>query len=303
MSDRQPRTGGSTTSTSSSRTSPGRWTSTELRSASRTPDPDPGSRSCGRQAPGDLLGLQPSGGELDRLADKAADARRQRRRRPHRVRRRDAGDARPARPAGAGARRLPPVAHRERAGRSRARSSPIPMGMSSSSADPLGAGATPVPAPPAGADLVSPVHLVCQWYDRMNRGDVAGAVAALAPGRRVDRGGAQPVRVAGARRSSGRPRSPRPSGRGSLGDWGELRVVPEEVLAAGNVVVVLGRYVGVHARSGAPLDAQVVHVWDVVDGKIARYRGFADTWALHEATGAGSAGAVSPWGRGPPTRR
>ncbi len=175
------------------------------------------------------------------------------------------------------------------------------MGMSSSSADPLGVGATPVPAPPAGADLVSPVHLVCQWYDRMNRGDVAGAVAALHPD----------VEWIEAEHSPYGWPGPPLVGSAAIAeaiwsklarDWGELRVVPEEVLAAGNVVVVLGRYVGVHARSGAPLDAQVVHVWDVVDGKIARYRGFADTWALHEATGAGSAGAVSPWGRGPPTR-
>ena len=86
-------------------------------------------------------------------------------------------------------------------------------------------------------------------------------------------------------------------------DWVELRVVPEEVLPAGDAVVVLGRYVGVHSRSGAPLDAQVVHVWDVVDGKIARYRGFADTWALHEATGTAGGAAVSPPARWRRARR
>ena len=78
---------------------------------------------------------------------------------------------------------------------------------------------------------------------------------------------------------------------------------PRRSCPPGDAVVVLGRYVGVHARSGAPLDAQAVHVWDVVDGKIARYRGFADTWALHEATGTAGGDPVSPPARWRRARR
>jgi ketosteroid isomerase-like protein len=44
------------------------------------------------------------------------------------------------------------------------------------------------------------------------------------------------------------------------------------------------RYVGRQARSGATLDASALHLWTVVDGVITGYRGFADTYALREAT-------------------
>jgi len=70
------------------------------------------------------------------------------------------------------------------------------------------------------------------------------------------------------------------------GDWVDLRVVPEEFVPAADRVAVIGRYVGRHARSGAALDAQVLHLWTVADGVITRYRGFADTYALHKAMGA-----------------
>ena len=62
-----------------------------------------------------------------------------------------------------------------------------------------------------------------------------------------------------------------------LQDIPDFTVTPEEIIASGDRVAVVGRYRGTGAASGERLDMPVVHVWDVADGKIARFRQFADT--------------------------
>jgi ketosteroid isomerase-like protein len=54
-------------------------------------------------------------------------------------------------------------------------------------------------------------------------------------------------------------------------------VAPEEFIASGDTVAVVVRYIGTGKATGKELDLTVVHVWDVRDGKIARFRQFADT--------------------------
>jgi uncharacterized protein len=54
-------------------------------------------------------------------------------------------------------------------------------------------------------------------------------------------------------------------------------VTPEEVIASGDRVAVVSRYTGTGKATGRSLDLPVAHVWDVRDGKIARFRQFADT--------------------------
>lgn len=129
---------------------------------------------------------------------------------------------------------------------------------------------------------MDPVELLREWYARMNAGDVADAVTAFH---------ADVEWIEAEHSPYGWPGPP------LVGitaihdavwskltrDWVDLRVVPKEFITAGNTVVVLGRYVGEHARSGAELDAQAVHIWNITNGKISRYRGFADTHALHQA--------------------
>lgn len=53
-------------------------------------------------------------------------------------------------------------------------------------------------------------------------------------------------------------------------------VTPEELYADGDEVVVIARYTGAGADSGKPLDLPVAHAWTVRDGKVARFRQFAD---------------------------
>jgi ketosteroid isomerase-like protein len=54
-------------------------------------------------------------------------------------------------------------------------------------------------------------------------------------------------------------------------------VTAEEIFPSGDAVAVVARYTGRGKMSGRSLDLPVTHVWDVREGKIARFRQFADT--------------------------
>ncbi|HEX3434484.1 MAG TPA: nuclear transport factor 2 family protein [Solirubrobacteraceae bacterium] len=59
-------------------------------------------------------------------------------------------------------------------------------------------------------------------------------------------------------------------------------VTPEELIASGDTVAAVVRYTGTGKETGKTLDLPVVHVWDVQDGKIARFRQFVDTLKFAE---------------------
>jgi ketosteroid isomerase-like protein len=54
-------------------------------------------------------------------------------------------------------------------------------------------------------------------------------------------------------------------------------IAPEQLIAAGDTVAAVVRYTGTGKATGKSLDLGVVHVWDIRDGKVARFRQFADT--------------------------
>ena len=54
-------------------------------------------------------------------------------------------------------------------------------------------------------------------------------------------------------------------------------VTPEELIGSGATVAAVVRYTGTGKATGKALDVPVVHVWDIRDGKIARFRQFIDT--------------------------
>jgi len=60
-------------------------------------------------------------------------------------------------------------------------------------------------------------------------------------------------------------------------EWESFAFQPDEIIGAGETVVVLGRYRGRHRATGNKLDAAAAHVYDIKDRRIARYRQFADT--------------------------
>jgi len=57
----------------------------------------------------------------------------------------------------------------------------------------------------------------------------------------------------------------------------------EQYLDARDSVIVIGMYSGHHRQSSKPLRAAAAHVYDLVDGKVCRFRMFADTKTIWDA--------------------
>lgn len=71
------------------------------------------------------------------------------------------------------------------------------------------------------------------------------------------------------------------------GEWDGFAALPEEFLDAGDTIVVLGRYRGTYKATGRPLDAQLVHVWRVKDGKAIAFQQYTDTLQAARVMGGG----------------
>ena len=54
-------------------------------------------------------------------------------------------------------------------------------------------------------------------------------------------------------------------------------VTPEELIGSGATVAAVVRYTGTGKATGKALDVPVVHLWEIRDGKMARFRQFIDT--------------------------
>lgn len=65
--------------------------------------------------------------------------------------------------------------------------------------------------------------------------------------------------------------------------WDEFTADPDELIADGDRVVVLGRYRGVAKVTGKRLDVPFVHVWTIRDGRAILFRQFLDTAGWNDA--------------------
>jgi ketosteroid isomerase-like protein len=70
-----------------------------------------------------------------------------------------------------------------------------------------------------------------------------------------------------------------------VSDIENFTVVPGKVIDGGDTVVVEGRYKGRVKATGAPVDAQFAHVWDLRNGKVVRFQQYTDTKQRAEAAG------------------
>jgi uncharacterized protein len=68
-------------------------------------------------------------------------------------------------------------------------------------------------------------------------------------------------------------------------EWDGFAALPEEFLDAGDIIVVLGRYRGTYKATGRSMDAQLVHVWRIEDGKAAAFQQYTDTLQAARVTG------------------
>jgi hypothetical protein len=66
-------------------------------------------------------------------------------------------------------------------------------------------------------------------------------------------------------------------------EWDDFSYNIEQMLDAGSSIVVIGEYLGVHSVSRKAMRASAAHVYDLRDGKISRFRMFADTKPMWDA--------------------
>jgi ketosteroid isomerase-like protein len=68
-------------------------------------------------------------------------------------------------------------------------------------------------------------------------------------------------------------------------EWDGFSVTPEEVVDAGDTVVALCRYGGMHKATGRMLNCQVVHVWRIASGKVSAFDQRLDTLQFQRVMG------------------
>ena len=127
------------------------------------------------------------------------------------------------------------------------------------------------------------VEVIRGAYDAFAGGDVPAVVAAMAPDIEWNEAENFPY-------ADGNPYvSPQAVVEGVFAriqqDWDFWNIAIDDVLDAGDSVVVLGRYQSKNSTTGSDLDAQFAHIWWLDGGKITRFQQYADTAQVLRATG------------------
>jgi len=68
-----------------------------------------------------------------------------------------------------------------------------------------------------------------------------------------------------------------------VSEWDNFKVTAESILDAGDQVVTLGFYSGTFKQTGKSVKAQMVHVWNLVDGKATSFQQYTDTKQFADA--------------------
>lgn len=129
---------------------------------------------------------------------------------------------------------------------------------------------------------MSPLETVKTFYDAIDRGDVAGAIATLHPDLAWTEAQGFPY-------YSGTWRTPQevvdklfvPLAR----DWDGFAATPDDFIESGDRVVAFGMYTGTAKTTGRQMRAAFAHRWRVRDGKLAHFDMYADTALVQAALG------------------
>lgn len=129
----------------------------------------------------------------------------------------------------------------------------------------------------------SNVAVIRGLYDRFAAGDMDGVLASMSPDIRWIEAEHNPY-------ADGNPYiGPKAVLEGVFsrcaGEWDGFCVNVEDLLDAGDRVIMLGRYGGKNLATGRPLNSQVVHVWRVENGKAVAFQQYLDTLAFNHAMG------------------
>ncbi len=125
------------------------------------------------------------------------------------------------------------------------------------------------------------VKLLKDLYDAFGRGDIPAVLGAMSPDIKWYEAENNPYM---------------PSGEAWVGpdavlanlfmklgaEWDGFAVHPGSFHGAGESVIVEARYTGTYKATGKTMDAQVCHVWDVLDGKVSRFQQYVDTAKLQD---------------------
>jgi ketosteroid isomerase-like protein len=68
-------------------------------------------------------------------------------------------------------------------------------------------------------------------------------------------------------------------------DFDGFQVVVSRLVGLGDTVLAEVRYRGAAKATGKKFDVQAAHVWDIRDGKAARFQQYVDTWQIAQVTG------------------
>jgi uncharacterized protein len=116
-------------------------------------------------------------------------------------------------------------------------------------------------------------------YEAFARGDVAGALAVLAPDVSWVEAEGFPY--------GGTYVGPSAVLEGVFKrlatEWDGFSAVPHEFVAQGDTVVALGEYGGTYKKTGKRFSAPFAHVWSFRNGKVAKFRQYTDTVVVRSA--------------------
>jgi ketosteroid isomerase-like protein len=68
-------------------------------------------------------------------------------------------------------------------------------------------------------------------------------------------------------------------------EWDGYWIEVEKLHDAGDIVVMQGRYRGTYKATGRTMGAQAVHIWTVLDGKLAKLEQYIDTAGMRDVAG------------------
>jgi ketosteroid isomerase-like protein len=143
----------------------------------------------------------------------------------------------------------------------------------------------PKPAKPlTGGHMGQSRDIIQHVYEAFGRGDVPGVLGTFDPG--IDWREADGFLYADRNPYVGPQAVAEGVFQRVVTDIADFAVHPERFVDGGDTVVVEGRYKGTWKATGAAVDAQFAHVWQLREGKIVRFQQYTDTRQWAKAAGA-----------------